>query len=324
MTEQNMAMRIRMTSFFRWPQMALILMLCIAVFKATPGDAKMIPGLRAALDRDTAPVGSIILLTLRYDLPEGARLPGKVDIGGLEKLTVIDRQFKRHKITVKLLVDQLDALKTGAISISYLDAAGESKRLVADPVSLTVLSNLGDNPEEAALKPFQDIIPDIPFYMAMPFWFFVGACLVAFYVGYIVIRRYRPEKSIAEPDDPPTPPHILALRKLDDLIAKKLCETGKTKTFYFEFSAIMKHYLEDIREFPAAEYTVQEIALHIRQKEDQGLLELLRHTDQVKFADIIPTHAQTSTHIQTAMTYVRQTAPAPTAGQSPQKATDFT
>jgi hypothetical protein len=312
-----MVMRIRRTDFTRWAQMVFAMILCIAFFKTDPGAATMPPGLRADLDRDTARIGSIVLLTLGYDLPEGARFPGSIEIGGLEKLTITGRQVKRHKIMVKLLVDQQGFLETGTISIPYLDAKGETRRLVADPVSLTVLSNLGDNPEEAVLKPFQDIMPDIPFYMKMPYWVCMVVCLGIFYGGYIAIRRYRPEKTITEVVDPPIPPHILAQQKLDDLMAKKLFESGKTKTFYFEFSAIMRHYLEDLRGFPAAEYTIQEIALHIRQKEDQGLLELLRHADQVKFADIIPTHEQTMAHIQTAMAYVRKTTPAPMAVASP-------
>jgi DNA-directed RNA polymerase sigma subunit (sigma70/sigma32) len=57
-----------------------------------------------------------------------------------------------------------------------------------------------------------------------------------------------------------TPPDKLAMRALKDLDALKLFEKGRIKDFYFGFSEILRRYLEAIRGFPAAEYTLEEIA----------------------------------------------------------------
>jgi hypothetical protein len=104
-----------------------------------------------------------------------------------------------------------------------------------------------------------------------------------------------------------TPPDKLAIRGLKALDAQKLFEKGRIKDFYFEFSEILRHYLEAIREFPAAEYTLEEIARAAKKKEDQPLLSLLRRADMVKFADSTATPAGKDEDMQTAFIYIEST-----------------
>ena len=117
------------------------------------------PTLTASLDRDSARVGSKVILTLSYRLPEGAGFSDIPEIKGLEDLTPMDREIGPDEIRIPLLVDHLGSWKTGPISVSYLDKDGKTQVLTTDPVSLTVLSNLGEKPEEAELRPIQGIIP---------------------------------------------------------------------------------------------------------------------------------------------------------------------
>ncbi|MDB4444125.1 hypothetical protein N9174_02155 [bacterium] len=142
----------------RWIMRILIFFLGLYAL-GTPSNGTGTPGrLSATLDRDSAPVGSFVVLTLNYGLPEGARLSPGPEIKGLEELTILDLVQGKNRIRISLLVDRLEAWQTGPLSLSYLDKEGKNQYLKTDPLSLKVLSNLGDKPEEAQLRPIQDII----------------------------------------------------------------------------------------------------------------------------------------------------------------------
>ena len=82
----------------RWMMSILIFFLGLYVLSA-PSDGTEAPGkLSATFDRDTAPVGSVIVLTLNYGLPEGARLSPGPEIKGLEELTIVDLVQERNII----------------------------------------------------------------------------------------------------------------------------------------------------------------------------------------------------------------------------------
>ncbi len=98
--------------------------------------------------------------------------------------------------------------------------------------------------------------------------------------------------------------------------AQRLFEKGHIKEFYFGISEILRRYLEALRRFPAAEFTTEEIALHMDREQDRGLLPLLRQADFVKFADTIPTTGRKEEDLKAAISYIRETSPAPEEGDS--------
>lgn len=271
---------------------------------ATNADA-LNPGLSASLVPETARVGSVVSLTLTYHLPDGASIPPDTEIGGLEGITLIDRQAKPGEFRIRLLVDRLGPWKTDPLSLTYLDKAGKRQVLIADPVKLTVVSNLGEKPEETQLKPIYGIIPTTTSWPRYLVYTTLGlaAFLAAFALFWWYRRRGIRKGSIISQD----PPHILAKKNLESLEAKGLFETGYVKEYYFRFSEILRQYLEALRGFPAAEYTTPEIALRIHKEPDQRLLPLLREADLVKFADVIPTRARKEEEIEVALSYIRDT-----------------
>ena len=70
----------------------------------------------------------------------------------------------------------------------------------------------------------------------------------------------------------------------------------------------MRRYLESIRDFPAAEYTTEEIARHIKGEQDRKLLSLLQQADLVKFADNVPTPSRKEEDIKAALAYIRESS----------------
>ncbi len=263
-------------------------------------------GLTASLTPEAVEVGSTVVLTLSYRLPEGGRLPATLQIKGLEGLTVLERKTAPGRINIKLLVDRIDSFKTGPLSLAYLDEEGKTQVLTTDPVSVTVLSNLGKKPEEARLRPIQGIIPTKARWPRYLPW--VGALLGILLAvgGFFWWRWSRHIRKVSA--EVFNPPHLLARKELEQLEAQGLFEKGAIKRFYFRFSEILRRYLASLRGFPAAEFTTEEIALCIDKEEDRKLLSLLRQADLVKFSDAVPTPARKEEEVKTALSYIQETS----------------
>jgi hypothetical protein len=177
--------------------------------------------------------------------------------------------------------------------------------LRADPVSVTVLSGLGERPEEAQLRPIQGIVPTkAPWLRYLPWAIGLLVVLLAGTALFWWFWRGRFETLSGEVMDPP---HVRAKKEIEDLESQRLFEKGQIKTFYFRLSQILRQYLEALRGFPAAEFTTEEIALRINNEQDRGLLPLLRHADLVKFADTVPTSARKEEEVRTALQYIQET-----------------
>jgi hypothetical protein len=265
------------------------------------------PVLSASFDRDSARIGGIVELSLKYRLPERARLPAEPEIKGIEGLTAVDRQIGPGQIRIRLLIDRLGPWKTGALSLSYLDKEGKSQVLTTGPVSLTVTSNLGDRPAEAELKPIQGIIPTRPLWLKyLPWATVLLFILLIMSVLFWWYKRGREGKPLVIPQ---IPPHIRARKEIEELDVQRLFEKGDAKSFYFRFSEILRRYLGSLRGFPAVELTTEEIARCIDREQDRGLLALLRQADLVKFADRIPAPARKEEEVKTALSYIHETSP---------------
>ncbi len=306
---------------FRW-SLALWAMGCV-FFMALPawseaGLAPEMPSLSASVDKNAARIGEMVWLKLTYVLPEGARLPEVPTIHGTDNLTIVERVVREGEIKIGIIVDRLHGSRTDPIGLTYLDKEGNEQRIETGPVEITVLSNLGDKPEEAALKPIQDILSTAPKWKPYLLWGAVLFLLLCIVMGCLWWKkRHRPERIAATTVDPP---HVQAEKEIDRLVAGGLFEKGEVKAFYFIFSEIIRRYMASIRHFPAAEMTTEEIArFAAADTDDQEILPLLRQTDLVKFADTAPTPDRKTNDIQAARTYIRQTghisAQSPEVGQ---------
>ena len=265
------------------------------------------PGLTASLDRDDAKVGSLVVLTLRYQLPEGGRLTEELQINGLEGLTIVEREVGPGEIRIKFLVDRLDPWKSDTLSLAYLDEDEEPQILKADPVSLRVLSNLGEKPAEAQLRPIQGIMPTQPVWLNYLLWTAVFLGLLLAGAGFLWWRKRR--RAQWDSFELEEPPHIRAQKEIEQLLAKGIFEKGYVKEFYFAFTEILRRYLGALRDFPAAEFTTEEIVRHVDNQQDRKLLPLLREADFVKFADKVPTPTRKEEDVKIALAYIEETSP---------------
>jgi hypothetical protein len=264
--------------------------------------------LSAAVEKNTAKIGDLLWLTLTYDLPEGGRLPEDAVVGGIENLNIVERGVLPGKIKLRFIVDQLESFQTEALTLTFIDKDGNEQRIETAPVTIEVSSNLGEKPEDATLRPIQDIIPIRSRWLSFLPWAAVAGILLSFVIAWLWWRRrHRPVSILAAASDPP---HIQAEKEIDQLVAGGLFEKGEVKTCYFIFSEIIRRYMESVRHFPAAEMTTEEIVQHVRNtSQDQEILPLLRQADLVKFADTIPTPDRKARDIEAVRTYIRQTCP---------------
>jgi hypothetical protein len=273
-------------------------------------------GLSASLDKDSAPVGDTVVLTLDYRLPEGATLSKPLEVKGLDGLAVMGHEVVNGRIRIRLLVDRLQSWRSGPLVLSYAGADGQPGTLSADPVSLTVGSGIGEDPSRAMLRPIQDIFPARSRWLQALPWILGALAAVALAgAGFLWMRRRRVPTVMAKVMDPP---HVAARKALELLVAGGLFEQGQVKAFYFGLSAILRQYLESLRGFPAAEYTTEEIARTLRQDSDRRLLPLLRSADLVKFSDSVPSPARKEEDVREALAFIEESAPAgePAAGRA--------
>ena len=266
--------------------------------------------LSASVDRSTARVGDLLWLTLTADLPEGARIPDDPGISGVDALTIVEQVVVNGEIKIRFPVDRLVSFTIGPIGLTYVDAKGHTQHMESGPVAVTVVSNLGEKPEDAALRPIRDILPTVSAWMTYLPWIAAALVLMSMVLGWLWwSRRRSPGNGAAEPVEPP---HLRAQMAMDRLVAGGLFEKGEVKAFYFDFSEIIRRYMAAIRNFPAAEMTVEEISRHVGGNPyDQSILPLLRQADLVKFADAVPSPDRKIRDVAAARAYIRQTGPMP-------------
>jgi hypothetical protein len=264
--------------------------------------------LSASIDKKTAHVGDLLWLTLIYELPEGARLTETTAIQGLDPLTIVQQVMAPNKIKLRFLIDQLQSFDLGPIVLPFIDEQGNEQEMTAEPIPLTVLSNLGDKPEEATLRPIQGIMPIQPRWLIYLSVALAAILLLGIIGGIFWWRKKRAIMDIRAISK--DPPHIRAEKEIEALLASGLFEQGDVKGFYFSFSETIRRYMESLRKFPAAEMTTEEIARFVKTEPlDQKILPMLRQADIVKFADSIPAPDDKEEDIRTARMYIQKTRP---------------
>lgn len=303
------------------PRPIITLVLCLFLFYNagiqgfSETDALEPPAkLTASIDRKSAAVGETIILTLKYFVPEGIKFESMPKIEGLDGFTIIDKKMTEGDIKLTVLVDKLDKMEIGPVSLSYKDKDGIETIVRSEAVSLPVQSNLGDRPAEAQLKPIMDIIPVTPPWLKYMPWIISAGILAAalFWFLWWRKRRQRMEDAVNI-----KPPHVVAEEEIRKLQSLRIFEKGQHKEFYFRLSEIIRRYIEKIRNFPAVECTTEEIARRLKIETDRRILPLLRQADLVKFADTLPTQARKEDDVIAALIYIKDTSPVPVpAGQT--------
>jgi hypothetical protein len=121
----------------------------------------------------------------------------------------------------------------------------------------------------------------------------LGALGVFALVGLFYWMANRKQKSKIQSRSIESPPHELALKKLQALSVKQLTVNGLVKEHYAELTFILREYLEKRFGIPALESTTEETLGYLKKPDlDSSVLRelqtLLEQADLAKFAKIIP------------------------------------
>jgi hypothetical protein len=269
--------------------------------------SEKIPSITASADKTKVHVGDIINFSLKYFIPEGSTFKPEADLTGLEGLAITDKKSAKGEITLSIIIDRSESFDIGPVSISFKDSKSILNIIRSDALHIDVLSNLGDKPAEAQLRPIMDIIPTYPFILKLLPWIIGLVFLIAAGFGFYFWKKRKRENADALRDIKPA--HVIAKEEIEKLKSMNLQEKGQYKEFYFRFSEILRQYIERLRKFPAAELTTEEIGRRIKEEIDRKLLPILRESDLVKFADTIPTKEKNDEDVKAALEYIKATTP---------------
>lgn len=264
-------------------------------------------------------VGDPVEVTLSAPVEEGASIvwPAPADFAPAEVLKVdtvhSGRDFRAVKYQVALF--QPGSVELPSVPVIYLAAAGADTSRV--PLgSVEVQSVLAD---EDTLSDLRDIRPPVKLAWTLrdlaPYLLAAAAIALLAVAAYWWWRRRRRMVG-AEPvwSPPPLPPHVLALRRLDDLRVKRLWQNGFVKEYYVELTDILKDYIGGRYNIPAPEMTTAEL-LACPERWPTGdagyriVRRILTCGDLVKFARFKPDPHENDRNLETAYEFVSLTKP---------------
>lgn len=108
-----------------------------------------------------------------------------------------------------------------------------------------------------------------------------------------VLKRYIAQRGEVVKPKPKMPPHIVAIKALEELKNRKLCENGKHKSYYTSLVSILKVYIDGRWDISVFDKTSAETMVALRDVElprecRSNLLAILETADFVKFAKVVP------------------------------------
>lgn len=138
----------------------------------------------------------------------------------------------------------------------------------------------------------------------------LGMALAA--LGYLVVRWFQKRPRALPPPPPPRPAWEVALTAIADLRQSDLLASGKFTSHLERVNHVLRQYLGGRFGFDGLESTTEEVLVSLRASSLPTALfaqteHMLRESDLVKFAKIVPTEAQCRTALDEVEGLVRRT-----------------
>ncbi|MBN2209535.1 MAG: hypothetical protein JW759_09600 [Candidatus Coatesbacteria bacterium] len=264
----------------------------------------------ASDDLDRVRLGEQFELVVVVHGDEGYRV-NDPDVGKRLGDFVVVKSERREKEDGKVPLEfrytlagfKLDRATIASIEIAYVDPAGRAGKLATDPLGVTIV---GTAPEgEKEIKDIRGMIEIEP---RMALWLKILICLgVVALAAAIVLWQIRKRRTAAleEPREKAPLPSAVALAALQRLFKSDLLFQKRYKEFYFALSDIIRQFLLGRLRFSADDMTTTEIEFAMRddpisKQFTTATLEILRFSDMVKFAKLIPSDLENDEIIKKA------------------------
>lgn len=297
----------------------ILILLVLSQFAVWKGFAQM-PQVRTTIDTTQILIGDQInvLFELEVKPDDQIQFPVFRDtlMRNLEILSVssVDSQLLDNglkQLRQRLLITSFDTGFYIIPSLAFFHVqAAETLRSEALPLEVLTL-------EVDTSQGITDI--KLPYEVPLTFWellpyLVVGLLLAGIVVGlWLLWKKKKTSPTEIVRPKPLEPPHIWALRELDQIAAQKLWQQGKVKLFHSRVSEVLRSYMEFRFDIPALEQTTSEIIFALDETDfiDPDLLENLHQSmeisDLVKFAKWAPLPDENEKVIEMAYEFVYKT-----------------
>lgn len=272
------------------------------------GAQSRVPDVRAQLVPDSVAVGgqTILAIDVERDLMQVVNFPAlpptdeQTGIEVIEEYPVdtLQREGRRLKLRKRY---RLAAFEEGLIGMGrprvlYIDKNIVDTLAAQDSLLLRVTTyEIDSTAMPYGVKPQRTLpfrLGEISGYAG---WSLLALALLAAVVWAVLwaLRRHgRSIGSLFKPA-PPVPPHVRAIRDLEELHNRKLWQNNRHKLYYSSLTDILRTYIAGRWGVGAMEMTSDEIIRALREVEmpDKSRMEMtsvLRDADLVKFAKAVP------------------------------------
>jgi hypothetical protein len=148
----------------------------------------------------------------------------------------------------------------------------------------------------------------------------LGGVLLLLLIIWIIIRLIK-HKPVFRKEKPAEPPHVRAIRELNELQHQKLWQNGRHKEYYTRLTDILREYLDGRYGVDAPEMTSEEILAALKRvgvsaKHFADLQRLLGESDLVKFAKYLPEQEYHEEAYYKVYYFVEESKVVPTEGES--------
>jgi len=255
------------------------------------------------IDKPKATTGDIILytITVTHDLDIK---PSKPDFTVISQFDIIETVTTNslqigdksgQEYSVKLRADKVGIHTIPPIQISFeVIKPNQSKpisgKITAPKITIEVVSILRDHGEPTDILDINELLEVDKDWVPIIFW---GLNLILLIIVLYAFWKYRGVKQ--NRNSVPTqdiPIHEIALNQLDALKLKNFLNYGDSRKHFFELSEIFRRYLGKRYNFPALDWTTEEITKYIQKEKKLELIQqdetirILDKADLIKFAKI--------------------------------------
>lgn len=259
------------------------------------------PTISLELDRDSIAIGDQVTLSVFVDkdmmqivaFPEidQARAMGRIEVLESSDIDTVSTEGRNMRLSKRY---RLTSFNAGNYRVSDYPVLYADKNIIDTLYSPdTVVLKVGTFDIDTTKMSIKDIRPikDMP--VKFGEWggyagvSLAGLLFLALLV-WIIIRliKHKPIFSKAKPAEPP---HVRAIRELNELQHQKLWQNGRHKDYYTRLTDILREYIDGRFGISAMEMTSKEIikaisTLGLEPQQIELIDELLRTADFVKFA----------------------------------------
>lgn len=250
-------------------------------------------------------------------------IPSDSMCGGVEILRMLPADTSevgsgRMQISREMLLQSFDSGMYVLKPILYIDGrdtvASQRLALKVVPAMVDSLTTIHDYADVRDVK--RHLVDYLPDFLA-DYGLWIIAVIAVGLIGYFLARKYlRRDTAGVAAAAPPEPPYEAALRALNNLKARNLCEQGREKDYYTSLTDILRTYLQRRFGINAMEMTSSQIRSMLTTHEEtrpskQYVDRVLEIADFVKFAKMRPMPEDNIMAFNSALRFIEDTRPQP-------------